>query len=160
MGKSPFITDGDVTLAESTAIIGNRILLFIPLHANKKFKEYLINKYSADGKLKAPSSGPEYLNNLYCKSGYRSLKLATEFCHSYTLRGGFLTAADRRTASSHQFPTVHATGSSGDSQNPLWTGAKTAHRARTSEIRCLCTQKFLSNFLPILTYVEHRWKHI
>ncbi|KAJ7871347.1 hypothetical protein B0H13DRAFT_2060626 [Mycena leptocephala] len=48
LGKSPVITDGDVTLAESTAII-----------------EYLINKYSADGKLKAPSSGPEYLNNLY-----------------------------------------------------------------------------------------------
>ncbi|KAJ6571861.1 putative glutathione S-transferase III (GST-III) [Mycena capillaripes] len=48
LGKSPVITDGDVTLAESTAII-----------------EYLINKYSVDGKLQAPSSGPEYLNNLY-----------------------------------------------------------------------------------------------
>ncbi|KAF7349199.1 Glutathione s-transferase [Mycena sanguinolenta] len=48
LGKSPVITDGDVTLAESSAII-----------------EYLINKYSVDGKLKAPSSGPEYLNNLY-----------------------------------------------------------------------------------------------
>ncbi|KAJ7770616.1 hypothetical protein B0H16DRAFT_1306579 [Mycena metata] len=46
--KSPVITDGDVTLAESGAII-----------------EYLINKYSVDGKFKASSSGPEYVNNLY-----------------------------------------------------------------------------------------------
>ncbi|KAJ6486790.1 thioredoxin-like protein [Mycena sanguinolenta] len=48
LGKSPVITDGDVTLAESSAII-----------------EYLINRYSVDGKLKAPSSGLGYLNNLY-----------------------------------------------------------------------------------------------
>ncbi|KAJ7336442.1 thioredoxin-like protein [Mycena albidolilacea] len=48
LGKSPVITDGDVTLAESTAIV-----------------DYLISKYAADGKLQAPSSGPEYLNNLY-----------------------------------------------------------------------------------------------
>ncbi|KAJ7151076.1 hypothetical protein C8R46DRAFT_1166612 [Mycena filopes] len=46
--KSPVITDGAVTLAESGAII-----------------EYLISKYSVDGKLKAPLSGPEYVNNLY-----------------------------------------------------------------------------------------------
>ncbi|KAJ6590498.1 hypothetical protein DFH09DRAFT_1245005 [Mycena vulgaris] len=51
LGKSPVITDADVTLAESTAII-----------------EYLIKKYSVDGALAAPSSGPEYVNNLYCRS--------------------------------------------------------------------------------------------
>ncbi|KAJ7138513.1 thioredoxin-like protein [Mycena crocata] len=48
LGKSPVITDGDVTLAESTAII-----------------EYLIKIYSKDGRLQTPSSGPEYINNLY-----------------------------------------------------------------------------------------------
>ncbi|KAJ7442484.1 thioredoxin-like protein [Mycena galericulata] len=48
LGKSPVITDGDVVLGESTAII-----------------EYLINKYSVDGRLRAPSSGPGYVNNLY-----------------------------------------------------------------------------------------------
>ncbi|KAF8189974.1 hypothetical protein K438DRAFT_1832423 [Mycena galopus ATCC 62051] len=48
LGKSPVITDGDVTLAESTAII-----------------EYLIRNCSVSGKLKAPSSGPGYSNNLY-----------------------------------------------------------------------------------------------
>ncbi|KAJ7136126.1 thioredoxin-like protein [Mycena epipterygia] len=45
LGKSPVITDGDITLAESTAII-----------------EYLIGKY---GKFQAPSSGPGYVHNLY-----------------------------------------------------------------------------------------------
>ncbi|KAJ7076118.1 thioredoxin-like protein [Mycena belliarum] len=48
LGKAPVITDGDVTLAESTAII-----------------EYLIQKYGANGELNAPSSGPGYTSNLY-----------------------------------------------------------------------------------------------
>ncbi|KAJ7236242.1 thioredoxin-like protein [Mycena rebaudengoi] len=48
LGRFPVITDGDVVLAESGAII-----------------EYLISKYATDGKFKAPSSGKEYTNNLY-----------------------------------------------------------------------------------------------
>ncbi|KAF7326364.1 Glutathione s-transferase [Mycena venus] len=55
LGKVPVITDGDVTLAESTAIIA--LINYI--------QEYLIDKYSIDGKLKAPSAGLGYLNNLY-----------------------------------------------------------------------------------------------
>ncbi|KAG6835084.1 hypothetical protein H0H93_005020 [Arthromyces matolae] len=47
LGKSPVITDGPVTLAESGAIV-----------------EYLISKYG-NGKLQAPTSGQEYLDNLY-----------------------------------------------------------------------------------------------
>lgn len=70
LGKSPIITDGDVTLAESGAIVGmdstsiasgnsltNKHTLFII--------EYLITKYG-NGKGVAPDSG--YLDNLYCKS--------------------------------------------------------------------------------------------
>ncbi|KAJ7484650.1 hypothetical protein FB451DRAFT_1338031 [Mycena latifolia] len=48
LGKSPVISDGDVMLAESTAII-----------------EYLIKKYAPDGAFSPPSTGPEYVNNLY-----------------------------------------------------------------------------------------------
>jgi len=46
LGKSPIITDGPVTLAESGAIV-----------------EYLIHKYGK-GKAQAPEAG--YLDNLYC----------------------------------------------------------------------------------------------
>ncbi|KAF5380059.1 hypothetical protein D9615_006137 [Tricholomella constricta] len=47
LGKSPVISDGSVTLAESGAIV-----------------EYLISKYG-NGKFQAPASGPGYLQNLY-----------------------------------------------------------------------------------------------
>ncbi|KAG5653570.1 hypothetical protein H0H81_012259 [Sphagnurus paluster] len=47
LGKSPVITDEDLTLAESGAIV-----------------EYLIGKYG-NGKFQAPTSGPGYLDNLY-----------------------------------------------------------------------------------------------
>jgi len=47
LGKAPVLQDGDVTLAESGAII-----------------EYLINKYG-DDKFKPPSSGDGYVTNLY-----------------------------------------------------------------------------------------------
>ncbi len=47
LGKAPIITDGDVTLAESGAIV-----------------EYLITKYGK-GRAQPPSSG--WVDNLYCE---------------------------------------------------------------------------------------------
>ena len=65
LGKSPVITDGDVTLAESGAIVGE------PLLTKKTWKytdlatpEYLIGKYG-NGKGQPPET--HVVDNLYCK---------------------------------------------------------------------------------------------
>lgn len=50
LGKSPVITDGDVTLAESGAIV-----------------EYLIAKYGK-GRAQPPESG--WVDNLYCEQSF------------------------------------------------------------------------------------------
>lgn len=106
LGKSPVITDGDVVLAESTAIIGNssapdaRILC-------QYFEEYLIEKYSVDGKLQAPSSGPGYVNNLYCKCCHEITADGLQLVPSHTFRGVFLDAASRPAAYFHKLPTVY-----------------------------------------------------
>ena len=65
LGKAPVITDGDVALAESGAIVGK--CSFEPYSARTSAYssiEYLITKYG-NGKATPPESG--YLDNLYCE---------------------------------------------------------------------------------------------
>jgi len=75
LGKSPILQDGDLTLAESGAIIGETYHGIVPiahspgrrlLNCCAGFTEYLITKYDGGDKFKAPSSGDSYVNNLYC----------------------------------------------------------------------------------------------
>jgi glutathione S-transferase len=67
LGKSPVITDGNVTLAESGAIIGMCVTTVHLNHStdtsNIVSAEYLISKYG-NGRFQATEAG--YLDNLYC----------------------------------------------------------------------------------------------
>jgi glutathione S-transferase len=66
LGKSPIITDGDITLAESGAIIRTylqvvvRLSIRLILYAEQ---EYIINKYG-NGRVAPPKEGE--LTDIYC----------------------------------------------------------------------------------------------
>lgn len=79
LGLSPAITDGDLILAESGAIVGGYSLVYEVTTKElifPGFTEYLIRKYGG-GKFDPPETG--YIDNLYCKTFYIQLGCEINF---------------------------------------------------------------------------------
>jgi glutathione S-transferase len=97
LGKSPVITDGEITLAESGAII--RVYLdFVPLLVVLtdhwlSAEEYIINKYG-NGRVAPPPEGE--LADIFCNSSANlRLNALTDNLASYSLLGRHFDASPR-----------------------------------------------------------------
>lgn len=84
LGTAPVISDGDITVAESGAIVGesalsqSRFVGHISYSTNHPRTAYVIAKYG-DGKFNAPESG--YVDDLFCTSNSLRITLRTEVIH-------------------------------------------------------------------------------
>ncbi len=64
LGKSPIITDGSITLAESGAIIGMHTLQST-MRELTTLLEYILEKYG-NGQFRPKASESGYIDDLYC----------------------------------------------------------------------------------------------